>query len=403
MPKTAYAVIGAGYGDEGKGLATDFLARHLYKNNRVTVVRSNGGAQAGHSVVSPSFERHVFHHIGSGTMAGARTHLSQFFVAHPMMFKREYQTLHEDMNYDVDVTIDPRAPVTAPWDVLVNQIVEHARSDGRHGSCGMGFGETLERHENGPKLVAADLFEKGLVPKLEAIAKDWLPSRLHALGVEPTLQAHLDAMTHSDGIMEHFIEDCIDFSTYVRLMNDAELQFSDEVIFEGAQGLALDMDLGDMPHVTRSRTGLPNMVAIAKEAGIGKIGAFYMTRAYATRHGAGPFPPEDASRSDFISMVDPTNVPNDWQGSLRVGPLDVDFLARFVRADLARIEGSGIAVDAGMGVTCLDQIAPEAEILEGGTLRAVDREDLPMDISRATGLPIRLTSEGPSSEHARFV
>jgi adenylosuccinate synthase len=401
MPKTAYAVIGAGYGDEGKGLATDFLARHLYKNNRVTVVRSNGGAQAGHSVVSPSGERHVFHHVGSGSMANARTHLSQFFVAHPMMLQRELRDL-EELGFYPDITIDPRAPVTTPYDVLINQILEHARSNGRHGSCGMGFGETIERHENGPRLVAADLFEKGLVPKLEKIAQEWLPDRLRALGVEPTLPAHLDALDHLDGIEDHYIEDCIEFTTSVRLMKDAELSFSDEVIFEGAQGLALDMDLGEMPHVTRSRTGLPNMIQIAKEAGIKQINALYMTRAYATRHGAGPFPPEDASKADFIALNDPTNVPNDWQGSLRVGPLDIDFLARFVKADLERSKGKAVTVRPGMGVTCLDQLAPEAEILQGGKIAIIDRDIIPQEIFHAAGLPITMVSEGPSSEDARF-
>ena len=402
MLKTAYAVIGAGYGDEGKGLATDVLARHLNKNNRVTVVRSNGGAQAGHTVVSPSGERHVFHHIGSGTMAGARTHLSQFFVAHPMMFEQEFQALGA-MDFDVDITIDPRAAVTTPYDVLINQILEHARSDGRHGSCGMGFGETIERHENGPQLVAADLYGKGLAAKLKRIANDWLPQRLKALGVEATLPAHLGAIEHLDGIMENFIVDCINFALKVRLMGDGELCFSDEVIFEGAQGLALDMDLGEMPHVTRSRTGLPNMIAIAKEAEIERIQAFYMTRIYATRHGAGPFPPENVSKCDFLSVVDPTNAPNDWQGSLRVGPLDIDFLTRFVKADLARSSDSGVEVQARLGVTCLDQFAPEGEYLANGELQRIDREVLPFVISEATGLRIGLVSEGPSSEDALLV
>ena len=66
----AKAVIGAGYGDEGKGLLTDFLAA---ETKDTIVVRSNGGAQAGHSVVTDDGLRHVFHHIGPGALAGVQS------------------------------------------------------------------------------------------------------------------------------------------------------------------------------------------------------------------------------------------------------------------------------------------------------------------------------------------
>lgn len=80
MSQCATAVIGAGYGDEGKGLMTDALVAAL--NGAATVVRFNGGAQAGHTVVAPRKGapplRHVFHHVGSGALAGAPTFLSRF-------------------------------------------------------------------------------------------------------------------------------------------------------------------------------------------------------------------------------------------------------------------------------------------------------------------------------------
>src|SRR5262245_50739362 len=70
-PVRATAVIGANFGDEGKGLLTDYLAA---KDPAGTVViRCNGGAQAGHTVVTPAGRRHVFHHLGSGSLAGAST------------------------------------------------------------------------------------------------------------------------------------------------------------------------------------------------------------------------------------------------------------------------------------------------------------------------------------------
>ena len=93
MGHVAYAVIGANFGDEGKGLATDALAADLMSRGLdPVVVRSNGGAQAGHTVETQG-RRHVFHHVGSGAFPGARTHLSRFFVAHPALLQRELQEL----------------------------------------------------------------------------------------------------------------------------------------------------------------------------------------------------------------------------------------------------------------------------------------------------------------------
>jgi len=68
---TVTAVIGANFGDEGKGLMTDVLASRA--PSRTLVVRANGGAQAGHTVVTPEGRRHVFGHVGSGALCGAPT------------------------------------------------------------------------------------------------------------------------------------------------------------------------------------------------------------------------------------------------------------------------------------------------------------------------------------------
>ncbi|MEJ2125462.1 MAG: adenylosuccinate synthetase, partial [Alphaproteobacteria bacterium] len=134
----AKAVIGAAYGDEGKGLITDALVASC--GAAATVVRFNGGAQAGHTVTLPDGRRHVFHHIGSGTLAGAPTFLSRFFVANPILLATEIANLAA-MGFTPSIAIDPDAPVTTPFDMMINQFAETARGSGRHGSCGLGFGE----------------------------------------------------------------------------------------------------------------------------------------------------------------------------------------------------------------------------------------------------------------------
>ena len=81
------AVIGSGFGDEGKGLMTDY---HSSQHDDAVVIRSNGGAQAGHTVTLPTGERHVFSHFGSGSLNGTPTFLSSYFVSNPMLFVKEY-------------------------------------------------------------------------------------------------------------------------------------------------------------------------------------------------------------------------------------------------------------------------------------------------------------------------
>src|SRR5207302_346428 len=127
------------------------------------------------------------------------------------------------------------------------------------------------------------------------------------------------------------------------------------VIFEGAQGLLLDQDRGWFPHVTRSNTGLKNVVALAHEAGIAALDVIYATRAYMTRHGAGPLPHEIATLPT-PRVRDDTNLPNPHQGSLRFAWLDLDLLATTIAPDLGDARAAGLPATHRLAITCLDQI-----------------------------------------------
>ena len=82
-------VIGANFGDEGKGLITDYFCNQATSQDETCiVVMSNGGAQRGHTVVTPDGTRHVFKHFGSGTIAGADTYCIDDFILNPMTFKK---------------------------------------------------------------------------------------------------------------------------------------------------------------------------------------------------------------------------------------------------------------------------------------------------------------------------
>ncbi len=357
---TAQVVIGAQFGDEGKGRMIAQYATPY--GDQGIVIRFNGGAQAGHTVVRADGLRHVFSHVGSGAFSGAATFLSRFFVCHPILFLREIDTLAAQGVKPV-VYIDPQSPVTTPYDMLINQIVERERGAARHGSCGVGFGETLERHLRPPyALTVVDLANRAaLLAKLDAIRRDYAPVRLMQLGCAAAFERHADLLW-SDAILERFLEDAEHFLQRVTVSDMRTATQGRQVLFEGAQGLLLDQDRGFFPHVTRSNTGLRNVVTLAAELALTRLEVSYVTRAYVTRHGAGPLPHE-LPEKPYPGVVDPTNVPNAWQGSLRFGWLDLNVLGNAMVGDLADTEGRlGLALKPRLVVTCLDQLGDEKMI-----------------------------------------
>lgn len=385
VEKSATAIIGAGYGDEGKGLLTDAWAARDPSNT--VVVRFNGGAQAGHTVTLADGRRHVFSHFGAGSLAGAQTFLSRFFVAHPMLFAKERAALGR-LGFEPRVVIDPRSPVTTPWDMLINQWVEDARGPRRHGSVGVGFGETLERHRN-PALqtTVADLASPGLRARLEAIARRWLPARLAELGLSGP-RSH-----DAEALMDAFLVDVREFLARVEL---SEHPPSGKLLFEGAQGLLLDQDLGSFPHVTRSHTGLPNVVELATELGLEDLEVIYVTRAYATRHGAGPLAHAHEA-CPYSGIVDPTNRPNPYQGALRFGRLDVDRMSEVVAADRARAHGR-CSMRLGVAMTCLDQVGPRVEWVSEGRREVSSPEALLSNVAGRLRASVSFASYGPTRE-----
>jgi adenylosuccinate synthase len=394
MAKTACAVIGAGFGDEGKGLITDAVA-HAF-GPATLVVRTNGGAQAGHTVARPDGTRHVFHHVASGALAGAATHLSRFFVHHPMLLASEVRALWR-LSACTSISADPRGYVTTPWDMIVNQIAEEARGNGRHGSCGYGFGETVGRCEETPyRITLADLACAHLPDRLLAIRDEWAPARLRTLGID-SISPENQALLRSDAVLNHYLDDIAEFLSLVRIAPDASIGDAAALVFEGAQGLMLDQHHGAFPFVTRSSTGLPNMRALAAEAGIDRIDAIYVTRCYMTRHGRGPMPNEgDISRQ--FTIVDPTNKPNPWQESLRFGHLDLDVLGGAISKDLIAAHMGTPHVVPHLAVTCLDQAPGLIPVRQGASVRRLKPDVLIRHLVGSCGAQSVSTAQGPTRE-----
>ncbi|TFH07297.1 MAG: adenylosuccinate synthase [Candidatus Thorarchaeota archaeon] len=360
-----YIVIGANFGDEGKGLVTDFLST---ATARPIVVRFNGGAQAGHTVVKQTGMdtfRHVFHHFGSGTLSGVSTFLSKYFITNPIAFNLEYETLSHTLaqfGRKADVTVDFKSPMTTPYDMIINEVIEEARGNKRHGSCGYGIGETVERTITDERFVvrAEDMLHlRDLRDKLITIRDEYVEYRLKDLSSKTGLALKVNLKYMTDTTIDFYIDHCALMMSSVQLNDIDYLKRYNTLIFEGAQGLLLDEFHKFFPHVTRSRTGIFNAVEIAKELGLPEVDVFYVTRSYLTRHGAGPLPFE-APNKIYDKIEDTTNLPNKWQGDLRFAPLNVSLLKESIKNDMATV--NDIKVIPNLVITCLDQLPHDTDV-----------------------------------------
>ena len=135
-------MCGLGYGDDGKGAIVDWLCRDAGPGPHV--VRFNGGAQAAHNVVTADGRHHTFAQFGSGSFArGARRSCRAFVLVDPLALAAEADTWPRPGVPDAldRLTVDRDALLTTPYHAA-NRAREAARGTGRHGSCGMGIGET---------------------------------------------------------------------------------------------------------------------------------------------------------------------------------------------------------------------------------------------------------------------
>jgi adenylosuccinate synthase len=243
-------------------------------------------------------------------------------------------------------------------------------------------------------VAAADLAERDrLTATLDAIRHEYLPARLAKLGL-----AHrwpdLRDLALSEALFEDWLHDAAAFLAAVALDDGNAIARARHAIFEGAQGLLLDQDRGAFPHVTRSNTGLHNALALASEAGIAALDVTYVTRAYVTRHGAGPLPHE-LDGPPCAGARDDTNVTNAWQGNLRYAWLDLDILRRHIADDLSDAPAS-MRMRHGLAVTCLDQLGDCATFVEGGRVRTASPDALVAAAAMAIDATDVLAGTGPS-------
>lgn len=316
MMKTQ-VVLGTFFGDEGKGSTVQWLCKQAVdRGENPIVVRYSGGQQAGHRIIANGIE-HVCSSFGSGVLLGAPTYLERQVIVDPICMRREYEVLMK-AGITPKIYICPTCRVTTPYDVNANVADKKVIGDG---SCGMGIYHTFKRcsqFNGGDNSVwREDCYIYNVLKHPEKYLED-VRNYYGCFAMK-----NIDRM---------FVEACEWLSVVAKLepglRNVASLHYGSSVnpvfIFEGSQGLLLDMDCGFMPHCTPSKVGLNGIQNWPlKDAEV-----FFVMRTYLTRHGNGYYPTAKDVVRDNFTLEEPTNDDSDFQGVFKVGLFDENLLRR---------------------------------------------------------------------------
>ena len=342
--KYAHCIIGACYGDEGKGTVTAILARELLKNSQNSVINvlTNGGSQRGHTVNSTK-GKFTFHHIGSSAISNVPTYISSDFIVNPIQFVKDITKFIEIFNFEPIVYIDCQCRLSTPYDMLANQIIERNRRKNNvaHGTCGMGIWETVQRYQS-TFTVSLYIMRNMTVDELRTYflnIKAYF--ELNYKDKEEFEMTPLErTLWNSESLLDRFIQDTQQLLKHVvGTLSDvhcAKLYEYTHYIFENGQGLMLSQQVNtDLEiYTTPSNSNFMGCRNALTQFGVFKeINVHYITRPYLTCHNNREF---DAKLKHDISATiddDSDNHYNEFQGEFRYSTLDINELRHRILVD----------------------------------------------------------------------
>lgn len=276
-------IIGAQWGDEGKGKIVDILAR-----DADIVVRYQGGSNAGHTVIN---ERgtYIFHLIPSGILyRGMTCVIGNGVVVDPGSLIEEMDQLQaKGITFGKNFAISQRAHLILPYHKAIDRAAEQSKGSRKIGTTGRGIGPSYADKMARIGILMGDLLNPTLFKrKLEEnlVEMNWFLARLYKVDTFQVDKVFDQYMSYADRLKSHIVDTTM-------LLNRA-IEKNKTVLFEGAQGTHLDVDFGTYPYVTSSSAAAGGACT---GTGVGPTmidAVMGIAKAYTTRVGSGPFPTE---------------------------------------------------------------------------------------------------------------
>ena len=287
---TTVVVVGTQWGDEGKGKITDY-----FSGEANIIARYQGGDNAGHTL---NIDNHVYklRSVPSGILYSDKTSvIGNGVVLNLESLQEELGRLHEQGVDTTNLKISNRAQLILPYHIELDKLQEAAKGDSKVGTTNRGIGPAYTDKASRVGIRMADILDKELFKELlteNLKQKNELFTKIY--GAEPM---------NFDDIFEKYYQigqdlkdRVIDTSAYL----NRELKNGKNVLFEGAQGIMLDIDHGTYPYVTSSNPA----GGVTTGAGVGAPlidNVIGVVKAYTSRVGAGPFPTEQLNDTgDFL-------------------------------------------------------------------------------------------------------
>jgi adenylosuccinate synthase len=425
FPMASVVVVGTQWGDEGKGKITDFLSEKAE-----VIARYQGGDNAGHTIIFKG-KKYKLHLIPSGIFYGNKVCvIGNGMVINPKALVEEINYLHDQGYSSANLRVSNRAHVILPYHIKLDKAEEESKGSNKIGTTGKGIGPAYMDKAARVGIRIADLLdadefklklERNLAEKNRILEKVYETDGC-------TLEETYDEYMKLAELIRPYVTD-----TSV-ILNDA-LDAGKRVLFEGAQGVMLDIDQGTYPFVTSSNP-IAGGVCIGSGIGPTKIGHVVgVAKAYTTRVGDGPFPTElDNEVGDLIREVGKEYGTTTGRAR-RVGWFD-SVVVRHARRVSGITDLSLNSIDVLTGIKTLKictayeyegevlesfpaslkilaQCKPIYEELPGWTedLSGVSNlDDLPVNarhylerVSQLTGIPLTIFSVGPDRAQTNLV
>ena len=322
-----YIVLGSLFGDEGKGNSVQWLCKKaLEEGKKPLVIRFSGGAQAGHRVINGTDE-HICSLFGAGVLLGIPTYLNENVYIDPVSIKREYEIL-VNKGFTPKLYINKQCRVVTPYDKVADFGDEKVQ---KHGTTGCGIHGTFVRYNESDQRYGANAL---LLNRYRLIQYKSDESSFLETVKSYYEEKHQKEIVIDKKDIDAFEDACSWFYENSNLMltnigKDLDIVFVDDMplkdnkfdtlIFEGSQGLLLDMDNGFMPHCTPSRVGLNGI----DEKYLNNATVYLVMRSYLTRHGNG-FNPKDEEvvRKNYKNLFEASNFDHGPQGKFKIGLLE---------------------------------------------------------------------------------